>query len=156
MICQLLGEIQAETFSIQKWTRACQLPSWSCNHMTAKICALLYRTSSFFFLMVGLSTNWKKYNQALLGEIWCLCIHVCGGFPSGSAVKNMPAMQELQEMRVQSLGQEDPLEDCGNPLQYSCLENPMDRGTWQSAFHRLPKSRTQLKWLSTHARVLRE
>ena len=32
------------------------------------------------------------------------------GFPGGSAVKNPPAMQELKETRVQSLGQEDPLE----------------------------------------------
>ena len=36
---------------------------------------------------------------------------MCVGFPSGLAVKNMPAMQELQEMRVQSLGQEEPLEE---------------------------------------------
>ena len=28
----------------------------------------------------------------------------------------------------------------GNPLQYSCLENPIDRGAWQAAIHRLPKS----------------
>ena len=33
------------------------------------------------------------------------------GFPSGSAVKNLPAMQELQEIQVWSLGQEDPLEE---------------------------------------------
>ena len=33
------------------------------------------------------------------------------GFPGGSAVKNLPAVQELQEMRVQSLGREDPLEE---------------------------------------------
>ena len=32
------------------------------------------------------------------------------GFPSGLGVKNLPAMQEMQETRVQSLGQEDPLE----------------------------------------------
>ena len=32
-------------------------------------------------------------------------------FPSGSAVKNLPAMQEIQEMPFQSLGQEDPLEE---------------------------------------------
>ena len=32
------------------------------------------------------------------------------GFPGGSAVKNLPAMQETQEARVQSLGQEDPLQ----------------------------------------------
>ena len=41
-------------------------------------------------------------------------------------------MQETQEMQVQSLGWEDPLEE-GNPLQYSCLENPMDKGAWKSA-----------------------
>ena len=33
------------------------------------------------------------------------------GFPSGSAVKNLPAMQKLQGVWVQSLGQEDPLEE---------------------------------------------
>ena len=33
------------------------------------------------------------------------------GFPDGSAVKNLPAMQERQEMQVQSLGQENPLEE---------------------------------------------
>ena len=30
----------------------------------------------------------------------------------------------------------------GNPLQYSCLENPMDRGGWQAAVHRVAKSQT--------------
>ena len=33
----------------------------------------------------------------------------------------------------------------GNPLQYSCLENPMDRGAWQATVHRVAKSWTQLK-----------
>ena len=36
-----------------------------------------------------------------------------------------------------------------NPLQYSCLENPMDRGAWQARVHRAAKSWTQLKQLST-------
>ena len=40
-----------------------------------------------------------------------------------------------------------------NPLQYSCLENPMDRETWQATVHRISKSRTWLKRLSTHARM---
>ena len=39
------------------------------------------------------------------------------------------------ETLVWSLGQEDPLEE-GNPLQYSCLENPMDRGAWWVTVHR--------------------
>ena len=33
----------------------------------------------------------------------------------------------------------------GNPLQYSCLENPMDRGTWWATVHGVTKSRTQLR-----------
>ena len=45
--------------------------------------------------------------------------------------KNPPAVQETQETQVQSLGQEDPLEGGpGNPLQDSCLENPVDGGAW--------------------------
>ena len=36
----------------------------------------------------------------------------------------------------------------GNPLLYSCLENPMDRGAWQATVHGVTKSQT---WLSTHA-----
>ena len=38
----------------------------------------------------------------------------------------------------------------GNPLQYSCLENPMDRGAWQAMGHRVVKSQTQLKRLGTN------
>ena len=41
----------------------------------------------------------------------------------------------------------------GTPLQYSCLENPMDRGAWRPAAHRVAKSWTQLKRLSTHRRM---
>ena len=39
----------------------------------------------------------------------------------------------------------------GNPLQYSCLENPMDRGSWQATVHGVTKSWTRLKQLSIHA-----
>ena len=37
-----------------------------------------------------------------------------------------------------------------NPLQYSCLENPMDRRVWWATVHRVTKSRTQLKQLIMH------
>ena len=43
-----------------------------------------------------------------------------------------------------------PGEGHGNPLQYSCLENPMDRGAWWAMVHRVVKSQTQLNRLSTH------
>ena len=54
-------------------------------------------------------------------------------------VKNPPAMQEPR-------GQEDLLEkESGNPLQYSGLENSMDRRTWRATVHGVAKSQT---WLS--------
>ena len=57
-------------------------------------------------------------------------------------VKNLPAMQEIQ---VGSLDREDPLEEgMGNLLQYSCLENPMDRGAWQVMVHGVTKRRKGL------------
>ena len=38
-----------------------------------------------------------------------------------------------------------PRGEHGNPLQYSCLDNPMDRGAWRAMVHRIAKSQTQLK-----------
>ena len=48
-----------------------------------------------------------------------------------------------------------PGEGYGNPLQYSCLENPMDRGAWRATVHRVGKSRTRRKRPSTHATLTR-
>ena len=48
-------------------------------------------------------------------------------------MKNPSALQETQEACVQSMDWEDPLEEeNGNPFQYSCLTNSMDRGAWQA------------------------
>ena len=44
-----------------------------------------------------------------------------------------------------------PVGGQGNPLQYSCLENPMDRGAQWATVHGVTESQTQLKRLSTHA-----
>ena len=68
-------------------------------------------------------------------------------------VKTRLPMQEIQETQVWSLGPEDlPGVGNGNPLWYSCLENPTDRGTWQAIVYRVVKSWTQLKQLSTHTK----
>ena len=51
--------------------------------------------------------------------------------------------RHVQKSQVQSLGWEDPLEKGnGSPLQYSCLENPMDRGAWRDTVHGVAKSST--------------
>ena len=64
------------------------------------------------------------------------------GFPDGSVVKNLPAVQETW---VQSLGREDPLEE-GMATHSSVLglENPMDRGAWWAAVHGVAKYQTGL------------
>ena len=55
----------------------------------------------------------------------------------------------MRETRVLPLGREDPLEkDMATPLQYSCLENPMDRGAWRATVHEVTKSRTELSNLA--------
>ena len=70
------------------------------------------------------------------------------GFPGGSVVKNLPAMQE---MLIWFLSWErSPGEAHGNPVQYSCIENSMDRGSWQATVHRIAKSQTWVKQLSMH------
>ena len=69
------------------------------------------------------------------------------GFPGGAGGKE-PACQCRLDIRdscsIPGLGR-SPGGGHGNPLQYSCLENPMDRGTWQAIVHRVTQSQTQLK-----------
>jgi len=62
------------------------------------------------------------------------------GFPGGSAVKNPPA-NAGDVGSIPGSGR-SPGEGNGNPLQYSCLGNPMDRGTWQVTCHGVTKSWT--------------
>ena len=55
-------------------------------------------------------------------------------------------MQESQEMWVQSLGREDPLEeDMATHSSILAWKIPMDRGAWQATVHRVTKSQTRLK-----------
>ena len=62
------------------------------------------------------------------------------GFPSGSVVKNPPANARDSGL-ILGLGR-SPEGRNGNPLQYSCLENPMDRGLWQAIVHGVSESDT--------------
>ena len=64
------------------------------------------------------------------------------GFPGGSEVK-------ASSWNVGDLGSipgsgRSPGEGNGNPLQYSCLENPLDGGAWWATVHGVAKSRTRL------------
>ena len=65
------------------------------------------------------------------------CCHSIEGFPGGSVVKNLPANAEDMGS-VPGWGR-SPGEGNGNPLKYSCLGNPMDRGAWWATVHGVAK-----------------
>ena len=63
-----------------------------------------------------------------------------------SVVKDAIAMRQTQDS-IPGLG--GSLEEWhGNPHQYSCLENPMEKGAWWATAHRITKSQTWLNWLA--------
>ena len=60
-------------------------------------------------------------------------------------VKNLPANAgDVRDAGLIPGSGRSPGEGNGNPFQYSCLENPMDRGAWQAKVHRVEKSQSQL------------
>ena len=79
-------------------------------------------------------------------NLWLLGseIEITRAFHVELVVKNLPANTGRQETHTGRA----PGGGYSNPLQYSCLENPMDRGAWQATVHRVTKSQTWLKQLS--------
>ena len=67
------------------------------------------------------------------------------GFRTSLVAQVVKCLSTMRETWVRSLGWEDsPGEGNGNPLQYYCQENPMDRGPWYATVHGVAKSRTRL------------
>ena len=63
--------------------------------------------------------------------IYAVILHIMGASRVAQWIKNLPAMQEMQADAGLTPGLErSPGGGHSNALQYSCLENPMDRGTW--------------------------
>ena len=100
-----------------------------------QICSFIKNILSwnFFFFPLSASSDW--------------------GFPGGSKVKE-------SSLLMQEIGDTDWIPESGRspgePFQYSCLENPMDRGAWQATVHSTAKSQTLTLWvwLSTHTYTL--
>ena len=86
----------------------------------------------------------------------CVCIYIYGkqGYPGGTVVKNPLTLQETQRHRFAPWVRKIPWGRKWQPLQYSCLENSMDRGAWQATVHGVTKSWTQLSnWACMHIRI---
>ena len=67
------------------------------------------------------------------------------GFPGGTSSKELPAThRDLRDVGLIPESGKSPRGGHGNPLQYSCLENPMDRVAWRATAHWVAKSQTQL------------
>ena len=70
-------------------------------------------------------------------------------------VKNLPAdAGDIRDVDSISGWRKSPGGGHGNPLQYSCLENPMDTGVWWATVHGVTKSRTRLKRQHAHTLTL--
>ena len=118
------------------WTPAC-LVNFSLSHNHTK-----------HLLQEDLSENSFHY-PSTSPNINASLLRSMRGFPCGSVVENLPANagDTRDTALTPGLGR-FPGERNAHPLQYSCLENPMDRGAWQAIVYRVAMSQT---WLSNWA-----
>ena len=106
----------------------------------------MYRHSMFFIIfafndyLLSKMFRWEGslYIYHTIFIIWC--------FPGGSVVKNPPANARGSDS-IPGLGR-CPGEGNGNPLQHSCLENSMNRGSWHATVHGV--TRVRYDWAHTH------
>ena len=97
----------------------------------------LLKSLNLKLLLKGKEATCADYLASLLSPSY-----IALGLPVSSEVK-ASASNAGDLGLISGLGRSSG-EGNGNPLQYSCLENPMDRGAWWATFHGVAKSRTQL------------
>ena len=103
-----------------------------------------------FFLKVIKRIKKKKKNRNL-SCFFIPALPCRSSFPSSEIPnwKSLIYLYQTDTFSIPGLGR-SPGEANGNLLQYSCLENPLNRGAWWATVHRVTKSQTWLKWLSMH------
>ena len=118
-------------------------PSFSLKLFGGKDCF----TWLLFFFKVSLNVFFNRKKHCIL-LLTCVYQNFWCGFPGGSEVKASAC--NAGDMGSIHRSGRSPGEGNSNPLQYSCLENPMDGGAWWATVHGAAKSRDTTKWLNFH------
>ena len=116
--------------------------------------------TGFAILIFGSNLNLCQHDSVILSwdirqnrmnNYYMLYVHSRGS-QRVIVVKKKPACQCRRHRDMGSIpgSGRSPGGGHGNPLQYSCLENPMDEGAWWAIVHRVAKSQTWLMWLNMH------
>ena len=127
---------EASALSLKPTTSCCvhsAVVSWvhACLPLSLSQCSLLNRIA----VRLGLSPNRPHFRASLVATV----------------VKNLPANAgDIRDAGSIPGSERSPGGGHGNPLQCSCLENPMDRGAWRAIVDGVSKSATRLKRLSMH------
>ena len=96
-------------------------------------------------------TEIKQFPEIRCGT-FSLCLNICSAFKKNMIFFEQERVFKKASSNITNAGDlglipglaRSPGEGHGNPLQYSCLENPRDRGAWWATVHGVAKSRTQL------------
>ena len=83
----------------------------------------------------GIAKSWTRLTTKTTADIY---VELPGGSDGKESACN------AGDLGLIPRSSRSPGEGNGNPLQYSCLENPMDGGAWQAMVHGVKKSQTQL------------
>ena len=122
-------------------------------HVSMPFSNIIYETSCQVRCMILDAWGWctgTTQRDGMGREEWggfriCLLSIYVMGFPGGTVVKNLPANAgDTRDAGLIPMSGRCPEEGNGNSLQYSCLENSIDRGVWQAPVHEVTKSQTQL------------
>ena len=91
-------------------------------------------------LLLSLLITVQEFPFIKKNYIYIYTLNIYIGFPGGSVVKNPPANSgDAGDLGSIPGSGRSPGEGNGDPLQYSCLRNPMDRGTWWVTIHGVTK-----------------
>ena len=118
--------------------RVCQIPKHELLCYRNKLISYLQKSIIIVPILINKDVFEPRYND-LRASMW----------RSGKE-----STCQCRRCRFDPWARKIPGKGNGNPLQYSCLESPMDRGACWSTVHRVAKSQIWLKWHNTHSMIV--